>query len=178
MHLYEKTLASELIHDGKIIKLTKDTVELENGQTALREVVHHNGGVCIVPLTENDEIIFVKQYRYPFKEVLLEIPAGKLDKGEDHYDCGKRELLEETAAVAEQFDYMGVLYPTTGYLTEKIYMYLAQGLTFEKQKLDEDEFLDVVKIPFDKAVEMIMNNEICDAKTQIAVLKAARILKR
>ncbi len=178
MHLFEKTLATELIHDGKIIKVTKDTVELENGQTALREVVHHNGGVCVVAVTDEDEIVFVKQYRYPFKEVTLEIPAGKLDVGEDHGVCGRRELLEETAAVASQFDYMGVMYPTTGYLTEKIHMYLARGLTFEEQKLDEDEFLDVFKIPFEKAIEMIMNNEIPDAKTQVAVLKAARLLNR
>ena len=176
MHLYEKTLDSMVIHDGKIISLTKDTVELENGQNAIREVVHHNGGVCVVPITENNEIIFVKQFRYPFKEILLEIPAGKLDKGEDHYDCGKRELLEETGAVASEMTYLGVMYPTTGYLTEKIHMYFAKGLTFTKQKLDDDEFLDVVKIPFEKAVEMIMSNEIPDAKTQVAILKAARIL--
>lgn len=176
MHLYEKTLDSVVNLDGKIIKVTTDTVELENGETAFREVVHHCGGVCIVPITEDDEIIFVKQFRYPFKEVILEIPAGKIDKGEDHYDCGKRELLEETGAVASEFTYIGVMYPTTGYVTEKIYMYYAKGLTFTKQKLDEDEFLDVVKIPFDKALEMIMNNELPDAKTQIAILKTARFL--
>ncbi len=176
MHLYEKTLDSLVIHDGIVIKVTKDTVELENGKTSVREVVHHNGGVCVVPLTDKDEIIFVKQFRYPFKEVLLEIPAGKLNKGEDHYLCGKRELLEETGAVAEHFEYLGVMYPTTGYLTEKIYMYYAKGLTFENQMLDEDEFLDVEKIPFQKALEMVMNNEINDAKTQIAILKLARLL--
>ena len=176
MHLYEKTLDSVVIHDGKIISLTKDSVELENGEKAIREVVHHNGGVCVVPITENNEIIFVKQFRYPFKEVLLEIPAGKLDKGEDHYDCGKRELLEETGAAASEFTYIGVMYPTTGYLTEKIHMYYAKGLTFTKQKLDADEFLDIEKIPFDKALEMIMENKLHDAKTQVAILKTARLL--
>lgn len=176
MHLYEKTLDSVVNLDGKIIKVTTDTVELENGEIAFREVVHHNGGVCIVPITEDDEIIFVKQFRYPFKEVILEVPAGKIDKGEDHYDCGKRELLEETGAVASEFTYIGVMYPTTGYVTEKIHMYYAKGLTFTKQKLDEDEFLDVVKIPFDKALEMIINNDLPDAKTQISILKTARLL--
>lgn len=176
MHLYEKTLDSVVIHNGKIINVTKDTVELENGKKATREVVHHNGGVCVVPITENNEIILVKQFRYPFNDVLLEIPAGKIDVGEDHYDCGKRELLEETGAVASKFTYLGVMYPTTAYLTEKIHMYYAKGLTFSKQKLDEDEFLEVVKIPFDKAIEMIMNNEIPDAKTQVAILKTARLL--
>jgi len=178
MHLYEKQVKSEVIHEGKIIRVTRDTVELENGQEALREVVHHSGGVCVVPITENDEIIFVKQFRYPFNDVLMEIPAGKLNYGEDHFECGKRELLEETAAVASDYQYLGVMYPTTAYLTEKIHMYLAQGLTYEEQNLDEDEFLDVVKIPFDKAIEMVMNNEIHDAKTQVAVLKAARILNK
>jgi len=178
MHLFEKTLESKHIYDGKILKVTVDTVELENGQTALREVVHHYGGVCVVAVTENNEIIFVNQFRYPFNDVLLEIPAGKIDKGEEHFECGKRELLEETGAVASDYKYLGVMYPTTGYLTEKIHMYLAQGLTFEEQSLDNDEFLDVVKIPFDKAIEMILNNEIPDGKTQVAILKAARILNK
>lgn len=176
MHLYEKTLDSLVIHEGKIVTLTKDTVELENGEKALREVVHHHGGVCIVPINENDEILFVKQFRYPFKDILLEIPAGKLEKDEDHYECGKRELLEETGATASEFTYIGVMYPTTGYVTEKIHMYYAKGLTFTQQKLDDDEFLDIVKIPFDKAIEMIMSNEIPDAKSQIAILKTAKIL--
>lgn len=176
MHLYEKTLDSLVIHEGKIVTLTKDTVELENGEKAFREVVHHHGGVCIVPINENDEILFVKQFRYPFKDILLEIPAGKLEKDEDHYECGKRELLEETGATASEFTYIGVMYPTTGYVTEKIHMYYAKGITFTQQKLDDDEFLDIVKIPFDKAVEMIMSNEIPDAKSQIAILKTAKIL--
>ena len=175
MHLYEKTLDSMVIHDGKIITVTTDTVELENGTKASREVVHHSGGVCVVPITDEGEIIFVKQFRYPFGEVLLEIPAGKLNKGENHYECGKRELVEETGAVAGEFTYLGVLYPTTAYLTEQIHMYYAKNLSYTKQNLDEDEFLDVVKIKFEKAIEMVMNNEIKDAKTQIAILKTARI---
>lgn len=178
MHLYEKAIDSKVIHEGRIIKVTEDTVELENGKEAKREVVHHSGGVCVVPVTDCDEIIFVKQYRYPFQDVLLEIPAGKLNYGEDHFECGKRELLEETAAIASDYKYLGVMYPTTAYLTEKIHIYLAKGLTFEQQNLDDDEFLDVVKIPFDKAIEMVMANEIPDAKTQLAVLKAARMLNK
>ncbi len=175
MHLYEKKLNSELIYDGKIIKVTKDIIELENGNTATREVVHHNGGVCIVPITDENEIIFVKQYRYPFEDTILEIPAGKIDLNEHHEVCGKRELREETGAEAEIFEYLGVMYPTTGYLTEKIYMYYAKNLTMKNQNLDDDEFLDVVKIPFEKALDMVMTGEIKDAKTQIAVLKTAKI---
>ncbi len=176
MHLYEKKLDSKIIHEGRIITVTKDTVELENGMTALREVVHHSGGVCVLPLTDENEIIFVKQFRYPFQSVLLEIPAGKLNKGEDPFECGKRELKEETGACATEYTFLGVMYPTTAYLTEKIHIYLARGLDFSSQSLDDDEFLDVVKLPFDKAVEMVLNNEICDAKTQIAILKAKLFL--
>ncbi len=178
MHLYEKTLDSVVIHDGKILTLTKETVELENGTKALREVVNHNGGVCVVAITDENEILFVKQFRYPYKEILLEIPAGKLDVGEDHYDCGKRELLEETGSVPSEYTYMGVMYPSPGYTTEKLHMYYAKGLSFTKQKLDEDEFLDVVKIPYEKAIEMIMQGEIQDGKTQLAVLKAAQLLSK
>lgn len=176
MHLYEKNVSSELIFDGKIITVKKDLAELENGEIVTRELVVHPGGVCVVPITENGEILMVKQFRYPFQEALVEIPAGKLEIGEDHREAGLRELREETGAICEKFEYMGVCYPSVAYLTEKIHMYLASGLSFEKQDLDEDEFLDVMKIKLEDALEMIMNNEIRDAKTQCAILKAARIL--
>ncbi len=176
MHLYEKQLNSKIILDGKILKVMVDDVELENGKKASREVVHHNGGVAIVALTDEKEVLFVKQFRYPYHDVVLEIPAGKIDGDEFHGDCGRRELLEETGTISKDFRYLGVMYPSTGYTDEKIHMYLATGLTYDKQNPDEDEFLDVVKIPLEKAVEMIMNNEIFDAKTQIAILKTARIL--
>lgn len=176
MHLFEKTVDSELIFDGKIITVKKDKAELENGEIVNRELVVHPGGVCVVPINENGEILMVKQFRYPFQEALVEIPAGKLEFGEDHREAGLRELREETGAVCEKFEYLGVCYPSVAYLTEKIHMYLATGLSFEQQDLDEDEFLDVLKIKLEDAVEMIMNNEIPDAKTQCAILKAARIL--
>lgn len=178
MHLHEKTLTSELLYEGKVVSLHKDTVELENGETAVREWIEHHGGVCVVPINENNEVLFVKQFRYAFREVLLEVPAGKLEKGEDHFECGKRELLEETGAVSKDYTYLGVMYPTTAYLTEQIHMYLARGLDFESQSLDDDEFLDVVKIPFDKAVEMVMSGEIRDSKTQLALLKAKLFLEQ
>ncbi len=176
MHLFEKTVSSELIFDGKIITVKKDTAELENGEIVNRELVVHPGGVCVVPINENGEVLMVKQFRYPFQEALVEIPAGKLEVGEDHREAGLRELREETGAVCEKFEYLGVCYPSVAYLTEKIHMYLATGLTFENQDLDDDEFLDVIKIKLEDAVEMVMNNELPDAKTQCAILKAARIL--
>lgn len=172
MHLEEKTVSSEEIYDGRIFKVTKDTALLENGKEALREVVHHSGGVTIIPITEKNEIIMVKQYRYPHHKALLEIPAGKLEKGESHYDAGKRELLEETGCTCSEYEYLGEVLPTPAYVTEVIYMYMAKGLIFSKQNLDSDEFLDVVKIPIEKAAQMVMNGEITDSKTQIGVLKA------
>lgn len=178
MHLDEKTLESNLVYDGKIVKLYRDKALLENNSEVIREVIKHPGGVCVVPLTENNEVIMVTQLRYPHHKILTEIPAGKLEWGEDHFTCGKRELKEETGCTAEKYDYLGCLLPTPAYDTEIIHMYLARGLSQAEQKLDEDEFLDVKKIPFDEAVEMVMNGEITDAKTQLALLKTKLLLER
>ncbi len=177
-HLHEETLSSDVIFEGKILRLKKDTVMLENGEHAFREVVEHSGGVCILPVTDDGEIIFVRQFRYPFKEILTEIPAGKREKDEEPLTCGIRELKEEVGAVADKITYLGKLYPTVAYDTEVIYMYLAEGLHFSDQHLDEDEFVDIVKIPFDRAVEMVMRDEIPDSKTQIAILKAKVLLNK
>lgn len=176
MHLEEKTIESNLVFDGHIIKVYQDKALLEDGTTAGRELVVHSGGVCVVPLTDKNEVIMVEQFRYAFKTPLLEIPAGKLEKGEDPEKAGLRELKEETGAECEEFISLGVCYPTVAYDTEKIHMYLANGLKFASRKLDEGEFLDVKKLPLEKAVEMVMNNELPDAKTQIAILKTARIM--
>lgn len=176
MHLFEKTVESEVKYDGKILTVCCDKAELENGAIVSRDVIKHSGGVCVVPVTEDKEVLFVKQFRYPFQKVLLEIPAGKLNYGEDHYACGLRELEEETGCTCESYQYLGCMYPTPAYCMEITYMYLATGLKSGKQHLDDDEFLEVTKIPLDKACEMVMNNEIEDAKTQLALLKAKMIL--
>ncbi len=178
MHLGEKTLTSEQKFDGKIVKLFVDTAELENGDTATREVINHPGGVCVVALDKEENVLFVRQFRYPHQKVLLEIPAGKLEYGEDHRACGLRELKEETGCTCDSFEYLGCLIPTPAYDTEIIHMYLARGLHYGSQKLDADEFLDVEKIPLEKAAEMIMNNEIGDAKTQVAILKTKQLLAK
>ena len=174
---FEKTLSEKEVFNGRIIRVCHDEVLLENGQKALREVVYHNGGVCILPLCENGDVLFVKQFRYPYKEEVLELPAGKLEKGEEPLESGKRELLEEVGARAESFTSLGKLYPSPGYCGEIISMFLAEDLSFENQNLDEDEFLDVVRIPLDKAVEMVMENKIPDSKTQTAILKAYLLKK-
>ncbi|SFX97666.1 NUDIX domain-containing protein [Ruminococcus sp. XPD3002] len=177
MHLNEKTLSSETVYHGKIFDITHNTVELENGETAVRDVLVHHGGVCVIPVTEDNDIYMVKQFRYPFGEVTLEIPAGKLEKGEDHRECGLRELREETGFTCSEYTYIGKIYPVPAYDTEIIHVYMARGLRRQgEQSLDEDEFLDVVKIPLSEAVEMIMSGKLHDSKTQIAVLKVARIL--
>ncbi len=178
MHLEEKQLTSELKYDGRIVKLYADTALLENGDTTLREVIRHPGGVCVVALTEENDVLFVRQFRYPHGKVLLEIPAGKLEYGEDHRACGLRELKEETGCTCDSFEYLGNLLPTPAYDTEVIHMYIARGLHSGEQHLDDNEFLEVEKIPLDKAVEMIMNNEISDAKTQVAILKTKMLLSK
>ena len=172
MNLKEKQIKAEYVYKGKIINLRKDAALLPNGATALREVVEHPGGVCVAALTENDEILLVKQFRYPYGEEILEIPAGKRDRAdEDPLECGKRELQEETGATAERFIPLGTLYPSPGYCGEIIWMYAATGLSYGEQQPDEDEFLAVEKLPLDTVVEKIMSGEIKDAKTQAAVLK-------
>lgn len=171
MNLIEKTLSQTYAYQGKIINLRVDEAELPNGRKAKREVVEHHGGVCLAALTDKDELLFVRQFRYPYQEVLLELPAGKIDAGEDPLDCGKRELKEETGAIAEQYRPLGKLYPSPGYCGEIIHMYLAQGLTYGDVCPDEDEFLEVERIPLEKAAQMVLNNEIKDAKTQASVLK-------
>ena len=178
MKLYEETLSQEYRYRGKIINTRVDEARLENGATALREVIEHPGGVCVAALTDNNELLFVRQFRYPYKEVVLELPAGKRDNpDEDPLTCGKRELLEETGAVATQYRSLGTLYPSPGYCDEVIHLFLAQGLTFGEASPDENEFLQVERIPLDTAVQMVQNNEIPDAKTQVAILKTALLVK-
>ena len=172
MNLTEKQLTKEYIFKGRVINLRRDTALLPNNTTATREVIEHNGGVCVAALTDNDEVLFVRQFRYPYMEEILEIPAGKRDSAdEDPLLCGKRELKEETGATAKKFIPLGELYPTPGYCGEIIWMFAATGLDFGQTCPDDDEFLEVEKIPLNKAVEMILNGEIKDAKTQAAVLK-------
>lgn len=177
MNLIEKQLESEYIYEGRVINLRRDTALLPNGETAPREVIEHKGGVCVAALTDRDELLFVRQFRYPYGEVVPEIPAGKRDSlTEDPLACGKRELKEETGAKAEKWIPLGMLYPSPGYCGEIIWMYAATGLSFGEQHLDADEFLNVEKIPLERAVEMILTGEIKDAKTQVAVLKV-KLLK-
>lgn len=176
MELNEKTLKENVVFSGRIITVNCDEIVLPDGKTSKREVVYHHGGVCVVPLTKDGELLFVKQFRYPYREVVLELPAGKLEKNEDPYEAGLRELSEEVGFTTDKMLSLGKFYPTPGYCSEIIHLYLAENLICTGQHLDDGEFLTVEKIPLKKAVEMVMSGEILDGKTQTAILKTA-ILK-
>ena len=179
MELTEKTVEKQVVFEGVIVTVRRDKAELPNGRIVGREVVEHPGGVCVAPLTDEGELIFVRQFRYPYKEVVLELPAGKRDRnGEDPLTCGKRELLEETGATAAEYRYLGPLYPTPGYCDEVIHLYLAKGLTFGDACPDEDEFVEVERIPLEEAVQMVLRNEIPDANTQVAIMKTYLLLQK
>lgn len=177
MELSEKTLSRENIYEGRIIKVHVDEVELENGQPGKREVVEHPGGVCVAAVTQNNELLFVRQFRYPYREVCLELPAGKLEPGEDPADAIKRELMEEAGCTGRDWQFCGNLYPSPGYCGEIIRLWFCYvDRELGSQNLDEDEFVVCEKIPIDRAVEMVMNGEIPDAKTQALVLRTAKML--
>ena len=172
MDLTEKTLSREDCFDGKLVHVHVDQVRLPNGQTAAREVVDHVDGVAVLPLDERGNVLAVTQYRYVFGKTLLEIPAGKLDPGEDPVTGALRELKEETGAVPDIFLPLGRILPAPGCYGEALYLFLARGLHMEEQALDPDEFLQVERIPFPEMVHRCLTGEIEDAKTVVAVLKA------
>ena len=175
--LIEEMVSSEEIYSGKIVRLYRDTVRLPNGRQAIREVMRHAGAAAVVPLTDDGNVILVRQYRYPFAQVMLEIPAGKLDAGEDPLQCARRELMEETGLEAREFVSLGVYYPSVAVMDEVIHLYLARNLTKGETNLDADEFLHVEQRPLKDVVEQVMRGEIPDGKTQTAILKAWNLLK-
>ena len=178
-HLRETPVSSELIYDGEVIHLYKDISTLPNGQPAMREHVRHIGAICVLPLTKEGEVLCVQQYRYPFADVLLELPAGKRNTfDEDPNETVVRELREETGARSGKLTYLGVCYPSPAILDERMYMFLAEDLTFGETDPDEDEFIEPVRIPFDELKNMVLNGEIPDAKTQLTVLRAAAVLEK
>ena len=175
--LREKKISSEDIFDGVILHVKRDQVTLPNGNQTVREVIRHIGAVCVIPVLDNGDVIVERQYRYPPDKVITEIPAGKLDSAdEDRLEAIKRELREDTGYTADEWIDIGGFLPAPAYSDEYITMYLAQDLTKGDQHLDEDEFLDVYTIPLKDLVEDVMAGRISDAKTQICILKAARIL--
>lgn len=177
MNLNERTVDSKEIFNGKVLKLRLDTVELPNGNFSTREVIEHNGGVGIVALTDAGEIVMVKQFRKPLEKVILEIPAGKLNKCEDPLDCGIRELEEETGYKAGKITTLGHFIPSPGFANEVLYLYLATDLKKGEINLDEDEFVETELIPLRDLYNMIMEGKIIDGKTIIGILKTCELLK-
>ena len=168
MDYIEKTLRKNYMYRGKILTLRKDDALLPNGEPCVREIIEHSGGACVL-YVENNAVLFVRQYRYAYGESVLEIPAGKLNEGENPKLAAARELEEETGVKAEDLELLYTVYPTPGYTNEKIYIYRAYGGKKTQMHLDEGEFVDVVWLPVDKAKEMLKKGEIKDAKTIIAL---------
>lgn len=177
MNHYEETLISTEIYKGKVVNLFSDKVKLEDGRNTLRDVIRHPGGVCVAALDEAMNLLMVSQYRYPFGTELLELPAGKLEPGENPKNCGFRELEEETGYSSNSLKSLGELYPTPAYTDEIIYIFYTKELIKTTQHLDEGEFLTLRKVPFWSAYDMVLKGEIKDAKTQIAILKLSVILR-
>ncbi len=162
---------------GVIVTVTLDRAELCDGSIVKREVVHHPGGVTILPVYEDGRCCLVRQFRYPVGRMMLEAPAGKLEYGEDHRECAVRELSEETGLSADELIYLGGVYTSPGFSTEKLHIYLARGLHAGQSHPDEGEFLNVETLAMDEIISHIMDGEIEDAKTVTAVLKAEKYLK-
>ena len=172
MDFFEKTIKTDRIYEGRVINFRVDTVELPNGRTSSRELVEHPGGVGVVAVDKDGDLLLVEQFRKPYDKMILEIPAGKMERGEDPELCGRRELEEETGFTAGSFEFLGECYPSVGYTDEIIRIFLAMDLKKTEQHPDEDEFLNIRKVPLEQMYKRIMNNEIADAKTVIGVLKA------
>lgn len=168
---FEQLIKSEEIYKGRVIRVTLDTVLLENGEEATRDVVHHFGGAAVAAIDSDDSLIMVRQYRHPLQCEMLELPAGKLEQGEDPFAAAKRELSEEAGVIASDYVDLGYIIPTCGFCNEKIYIYGAKNLTSTAIHLDEDEFVSVIKIPFEQAVDMCVTSQITDSKTLAAILK-------
>ncbi len=169
--LEEETLSTSVLYRGRIINVRQDRVKLPSGKTAYREVVEHPGAVAILALDEQEQVVLVRQYRQPAAAVLMEIPAGKLDPGEDPLHCAQRELAEETGLQGSSWKPLGWFYLSPGFSDEKIYLYLAKGLSKAPSQAaaDEDETVEVVNLPLNQALDMVARNELKDAKTVIAL---------
>ena len=176
--LFETMVSSEEIFHGRLLHIYRDTVRLPNGNEVTRELFKHWGAVCVVPVTDDGNVIMERQFRYPLNRVITEIPAGKLDsQEEDRLDAAKRELWEETGFTADNWVSLGDFCPAAAYSSERITMYLATGLHRGERHLDQDEFLNVYEAPMETVIKEIMDGAIDDGKTIAAILKADRYLK-
>ena len=177
MGYFEEKISGKNVFRGRVFSVDLDTVRLSDGEIRPREVVVHRGGVGIVPVTDEGEVLMVRQFRYPVGEELLEIPAGKLEEGENPEECARRELSEETGCTAGKWIDLGKMYPTPGYCGEVLHIFLATDLVYGEMHLDEGELLSVTRVPLETLYKMIVDNSLPDAKSVFGILKARDVLK-
>lgn len=177
MELKEKQISRKNIYECPVFKVFEDKVELPNGNVSTRNIINHRGGVCIAAQKENGNFLLVKQFRYVYDEVILELPAGKKELNEEPLETAKRELIEETGYKGNYFKYMGKFYPTCGYTNEVIDLYFAKDLEYVGQHLDEDEFLNVTEMSLEKIIQQCNDGTIVDGKTMALAYKVKELLK-
>ena len=175
--LEEKSIFSENIFKGKLLDVRKDKVTLPNNKIGFREWINHPGAACIIPLLSENKIILVKQYRYPIREETIEIPAGKIDSGENPEKCAYRELEEETGYKAKKLTLLTSFYPAIGFANEKIWIYLAKNLVKSNSNTDKDEFVETISVDLNIALDMVAQGMIKDSKTIIGLMWLDKYLK-
>ena len=173
--LYENKLSSTKVFSGKLLQVHRDEVRLPDGNTGVREYIRHPGAVVILPLTASGELILERQHRYPLGRDFIEVPAGKIDPGEQPFACAQRELLEETGYKARDWRFITTVYPCIGFADERLIYYLAQDLEFEGHRRDADEFLEIFSLPLAQALAMVQTGEICESKTIIGLFWLEKI---
>jgi ADP-ribose pyrophosphatase len=168
--LTEHCISTERVFDGALLKVHRDQVRLPDGSQGAREYIRHPGAVAIVPLFDDGRVLLERQFRYPHRREFIELPAGKLEPGEPHLDTAKRELLEETGYIAQEWAHMGVIHTAIAYTDEAIDLFVARKLTLQDRKLDQGEFLETFVVPLDEAIAMIRDGRITDAKSVAGLL--------
>ncbi len=176
--LIEHTIDSEYIFDGVLLKVYRDHALLPSGESSVREWIRHPGASAILPVFKNGDIMLIKQFRYPMSQIFYEVPAGKIDSGEDPLQTGIRELKEEVGLSATNWHYLGLFYPSIGYTDEVIHLYLATGLDHHENNTDDDEFVIPERMPFKDAVDMVHEGNITDGKTMVTILRGWHIYQQ
>ena len=177
-NMEEKTKSSEVVFQGELLDVRRDTVILPNGEIGTREWIKHPGAVCCIPILPNQKIGLIRQYRYALKRHMIEIPAGKLSRGEDPRNCAKRELEEEIGYKTNKISFLTKIHPVIGFANEEMWLYLVEDLIKTKPRLDDDEFLEIIPTKLEDALSMVWNGEITDVKTIIGLVWADKVLKK